>query len=110
MVEKRPQPRNIDSVGGKIIHEPQLELVVVDRRGEVAVEDLEAVVRRHVERVLDVLNGDHHPWAPVDGFPKFLSEEFLRRIQGVLGDDPGRDLALSHSISRGIAATAAPRR
>src|SRR5450759_4256730 len=57
VMEKAPQPRHIDPVGGEVIHEPQLKFVVVDRRREVTVEDLETVVRRHVERVLDVLNG-----------------------------------------------------
>ena len=47
-----------NAVGGEVIHKAQLELVVVDGCGEIAVEDLEAVVRCHVERVLDVLNGD----------------------------------------------------
>ena len=63
MPDERPQPRHVDAVGGEIVHEAELELVVVDGRGEVAVQDLEAVVGRHVEGVLDVLDGDRRPWA-----------------------------------------------
>ncbi len=58
MMEQGPQPRHIDPVGGQIIHETQTKLVVVDGGSKVTVENLEAVVRRHVKGVLDVLNGD----------------------------------------------------
>ncbi len=71
VVEQAPQPRNINAVGGEVIHKAQLEFVVVDGCGEIAVEDLEAVVRCHVERVLDVLNGDLTLGHVVDGLPKF---------------------------------------
>ncbi len=99
---ERPQPRHIDAVGGKVVHEPQLEFVVVDGRREVAVENLEAVVRRHVERVLDVLDGDVALGHAVDVVPKFLGEDLLRRVQTVLGDDPGRDLALRVQQAAGL--------
>src|SRR5713226_7317987 len=94
VMDEAPQPRHIDPVGGEVIHEPQRKFVVVDRRREVAVEDLEAVVRRHVERVLDALNGDLTLRYAVDGVPKFLREKFLRRVKHALGDDQGHDLAL----------------
>ena len=94
VMDEAPQPRYIDPVGSEVIHEPQRKFVVVDRRREVTVEDLEAVVRRHVERVLDVLDSDFTHRHAVDGVPEFLREEFLRRIKHALGDDPGHDFAL----------------
>src|ERR1019366_607428 len=94
VVDEAPQPGNINAGGGEGIHKPQLELVVVDGCGEIAVEDLEAVVRRHVEGVLDVLNGDLTLGHVVDGLPKFWREDLLRRVQRALVNDPRHDLAL----------------
>ena len=74
VADQGPQPRHIDAVGGEVIHEPQLKFVVVDRGREVAIEDLETVVRRHVERVLDVFNRDLALRDGVDGLPEFWRE------------------------------------
>ena len=57
-MEESPYPGNINTVCGQIIHKAQLELVIVNGRGKVAIEDLEAVVGGHVKGVLDSLNGD----------------------------------------------------
>src|SRR5208283_5534909 len=44
MMYEAPQPRHIDPVGGQVIHEAQGKFIVVNRRCEIPVEDLEAVV------------------------------------------------------------------
>ncbi len=87
MENQRPQPGNVDAVRGQVVHEALLEFVVVDGRGEVAVQDLETVVGSHVERVLDVLDGDIALGHAVDGIPPLLRQELLRRVQRVLAED-----------------------
>ncbi len=88
VMEEDPQPRHIDPVGGEIVHETQPKLVVVDGGREVTVENLEAVVRRHVEGVLDVLNSDLTLRHTVDTVPEFLREELLRHAEHVLRRRP----------------------
>ena len=94
MVEERPQPGHIDPVSGEIIHEAQEKLVIVDGRGEVAVKDLEAIIGRHVERMLDMLDGDVASGHVIDAIPKFRRQKFLGCIDGVFRKHPRRDLPL----------------
>ena len=61
---------------------------------EVTVENLETVVRCHVERMLNVLDGDVTFRHAIDVIPKLLCEDFFRRIQRALVNDPRHDLAL----------------
>ena len=100
MTKQRPQPRNIDAVGGQIVHEALLEFVVVDGGGEVAVQDLEAVIRRHVERMLNVLDGDVAFGHAIDGVPQLLAEQLLRRVQRFLANDGGVILPCAFSKPR----------
>ena len=94
VMKQTPQPRHVDPVSGKVIHETQHKFVIINRRREVTIENLEGIVRRHVERVLDVFDRNLTLGHAVNGLPKFLREEFLRSGHHVLGDDPRCDFAL----------------
>ena len=102
MMDESPQPGHINPVCRQIIHEPERQLVVIDRSRKVAVENLETVVCRHVERVLDVLDGDLTLRHAVDAVPQIVGEQFLRRVERILGHDPGRDLALGIQHAAGL--------
>ena len=94
MVQECPQPGHIDPVSGQIIHEAQEKLVIVDGCGEVAVKDLEAIIGRHIERVLDMLDGDLASGHVIDAVPKFRRQQLLGCIDRVCRKDPRRDLPL----------------
>ena len=94
MMQERPQPGHIDAVSGQIIHEAQRKLVIVDGRGEVAVKDLEPIIGRHIERVLDVLDRNVATGHIIDTVPKLRRQKLLGGIDGVLGENPRCDLPL----------------
>src|SRR5437879_13198632 len=101
MVDESPQPGHVDAVGGEVIHEAKRKFIIVYRGCEVAVEDLEAIIRRHVERMLDALNGDIPFGYSVDRVPQFLREQLFRRLKFILLDDATRNDAVRSGCDSG---------
>src|SRR5437773_6548529 len=71
-----------------------MQFVVVDRGGEVAVEDLESVIRRHVEGVLDALDRDITRWHSKDRVPSLARQQDLGCTDNRFVDSPSRDRSI----------------